>query len=600
MISKYRSILFVALLLGAMNFAHSQNVHEIVAKYTSALKKSADDDSIKTMELKGDFIMQKLKFPATMYSKSPYHLRIEMHFQTQTFLFVSNDTIKWEYDPLRDENKISRVDKTERDNENNSNTSFDFIKKDLLDYKQLGHKVKLERKEKMDSLEVFVLKLSKDDPQKSVTTIYMNTKNHLIYKIVDENGYRYFADYITVDNFVFPRFIIESKPDQLLEAHFQHISINPELSDSLFLIPQEILDNHKIYNNDIDRALAKADSLYESGEYAKATAQYSVVIGMDDKNFRAYNARGLSKIALNKYYEAIVDFNSALEIDSTGANAINNRGLAKFYLKDLNGAVEDYTQAIGLDTTLLITIKNRALAYLQLGQYDLAADGYAQVIQAAPEDGESHYKLGVALAQIKKYEEALLAYEQALANQYTSAVVYNHKGVTEYSLEKFEGAKKSFEMAMEAAPDNLQYLENYARTLYELEDYKGAAMHFEKYILNKDDNPEMHNFLGLCSFNQEDYLGAVQYFTKAIEYNGKSAIYYDNRAAAKEKLEDYVGTINDYSTSIKIYPNDPAVFYKRGLIKILTSKKIEGCLDLATANEMEYEPAKEAIMKNCN
>jgi hypothetical protein len=36
------------------------------------------------------------------------------------------------------------------------------------------------------------------------------------------------------------------------------------------------------------------------------------------------------------------------------------------------------------------------------------------------------------------------------------------------------------------------------------------------------------------------------------------------------------------------------------LIKILTSKKIEGCLDLTTANEMKYEPAKEAIMQHCH
>ena len=65
-------------------------------------------------------------------------------------------------------------------------------------------------------------------------------------------------------------------------------------------------------------------------------------------------------------------------------------------------------------------------------------------------------------------------------------------------------------------------------------------------------------------------------------------------------LEDYEGAIVDYSESIKLYPQDPNVFYKRGMIKLYTSKKIEGCLDLATANEMSHEPAREAIMKNCH
>jgi hypothetical protein len=65
-------------------------------------------------------------------------------------------------------------------------------------------------------------------------------------------------------------------------------------------------------------------------------------------------------------------------------------------------------------------------------------------------------------------------------------------------------------------------------------------------------------------------------------------------------MEDYEGAIADYGESIRLYPNDASIFYRRGLLKIHTSKKLEGCMDLGTAHEMKYEPAKDAIMKNCN
>jgi tetratricopeptide (TPR) repeat protein len=104
----------------------------------------------------------------------------------------------------------------------------------------------------------------------------------------------------------------------------------------------------------------------------------------------------------------------------------------------------------------------------------------------------------------------------------------------------------------------------------------------------------------LCKYKEENYKGAIKNFSKSIEMDGKNAAYYDNRAAAKEMIEDYEGAITDYGESIRVYPNDASVFYKRGLIKLYTSKKMEGCIDLGTAHEMKYEPAKDAIFQNCN
>jgi tetratricopeptide (TPR) repeat protein len=119
-------------------------------------------------------------------------------------------------------------------------------------------------------------------------------------------------------------------------------------------------------------------------------------------------------------------------------------------------------------------------------------------------------------------------------------------------------------------------------------------------VSKKDDDAEAHNMIGLCKYREEDYSGAIKKFSRSIELAPKNAQYLDNRASAKEHIQDFEGAIADYSASIGLYPSDPEVYYKRGLVKIHTSKKLEGCMDLGTASEMKHEGAKEAIRKNCN
>ena len=103
-----------------------------------------------------------------------------------------------------------------------------------------------------------------------------------------------------------------------------------------------------------------------------------------------------------------------------------------------------------------------------------------------------------------------------------------------------------------------------------------------------------------CPITYEE-CGQEKYSKKGLKLLSSSLLVLnDFPYSAKEQIEDYEGAILDYTESISLDPTDPSTFYKRGLIKILSSKKLEGCLDLGTAKDMKYEAAKEAIMKNCN
>lgn len=587
-------MLFV--ILGSTTLSYSQSEKEIVSKYRDALHKVADEKSVQSMALKGTFTSQKLSFPAAIYYRAP-NLRVEMSFQSLMFLQISNDSIRWEYNPMEEKNTITPI--TKKDDWTAGTNSFDFINYDLLNYKELKHKLKIVGKEKVDSLDVYVLELSKND--KTRTKFLINTKNGLIYKIEDLKGYRYFANYSNQNGYVFPRYIMESGQNRDLEAHFSQLTFNVNLPDSLFVIPEDALAGKDVKTkNNRSNVMSIGDSLYANGDYRQAVQHYTKAIKANEENEFAYNARGLAKLALKEYYEAIADFNTAAEINPLSANPRNNLGLAKYYLGDHTGALKDYDKALGLDPNLGVAYNNRGIIYLEDDKNELAEKDFSAVIKLDSTNGLAHFRLGVALAEQEKYEAALESYARARRNKYNSADVHNYQGVSEYRLERYDSATACFKRALSLEPMHLQYIENYGRALYELGNYKAASEQFENYLNEKDDNASIYNLRGLCKFNDQDYHGAIDDFSKSIKLNEKEATYYDNRASAKEMIEDYEGAIKDYGESIRVYPNDPNVFYRRGMIKINTSKKLEGCMDLATANEMKYEPANEAIISNCH
>ncbi len=585
------------LLVGTLLPSYAQKENQLISKFRAALLRGAEDIPEPALIMKGRIIMGNVPFEGAIYYHKPNN-RMELTLQGMTFIAFQNDTIHWSYDPIADAHTVMSRSKEEAEAETARELRFDFASKDLLLYRERGHKLAYSGVIKMDSLEVHALTLTTKEG--SVREFYLDAQTYLIYKIVAEDGYRIWANYAQHGEYVYPAYMLsEGRDGEVMEMVTTEIHVDASIPDSLFTVPQVAIDGSRKRQTHIDRLLTRGDSLYDVRDYAGAQDAYLEVLDHDQNNYRAYNGMGLSKVRQEKYYEAISDFNIALGIDPAGSLAMNNRGLAKFYLGDNNGAIDDYSSAIELDSSFVNAYKNRGLIYFRSKKYDEAADDFSSALAWAPDDGELHFRFAVAIAQAERYDEAILSYKKALALNYRTAQVYNYKGVSHYKGRQYDSAAVCFKTALELEPDHLQYLENYGNTLYKLEDYNSARKQFELYRALKDDNAEIHNLIGLCKFYDEDYHGAIADFTRGIDINPKAAVYFDNRAAAKERIEDYEGAISDYSRSIALYPNDPEVFYKRGLIKIHTSRKMEGCMDLGTANEMEYEPAREAIMKNC-
>ena len=74
---------------------------------------------------------------------------------------------------------------------------------------------------------------------------------------------------------------------------------------------------------------------------------------------------------------------------------------------------------------------------------------------------------------------------------------------------------------------------------------------------------------------------------------------YSNRAMMRVNIGDYSGSISDYTSAIKLEPNNGSHYNNRGLSKINLGDYKSGCVDLSKALELNYSEANDNINNYC-
>jgi tetratricopeptide (TPR) repeat protein len=160
------------------------------------------------------------------------------------------------------------------------------------------------------------------------------------------------------------------------------------------------------------------------------------------------------------------------------------------------------------------------------------------------------------------------------------------------------------------------YLEsmNNARMKFEKKDYNGAIAEYTKIIEESSSSSSRRVIFfegsypfniyiarGLAKDSLQDYKGAIDDYTMAIDKStGHDAEPYIKRGLSKTLQKDYEGAIGDFTKCMEFDPNNMWLYYYRGLAKIESGQKDNGCQDLKKAADFNSPNAKEAIKKYCN
>jgi tetratricopeptide (TPR) repeat protein len=125
-------------------------------------------------------------------------------------------------------------------------------------------------------------------------------------------------------------------------------------------------------SDNLARLVDRSKEKYDRKDFVGAMDDLNQVIKANPKYARAYNGRGLVKLALNDLEGSMRDFNTAIGLDPKYARAYSNRGLLHLSKRDFNNASIDFNSAIALDSSLADAYNNRGLMFIKLGKREAA------------------------------------------------------------------------------------------------------------------------------------------------------------------------------------------------------------------------------------
>jgi len=346
-----------------------------------------------------------------------------------------------------------------------------------------------------------------------------------------------------------------------------------------FVLPERAVNIPEFVNLQKSEWNAIVNDFMESGNYYVRIGEDKYIMGDSDAAIAAYDKaleyhpgsadiyikRGDARFQKEEFSAALEDYNRALEINAALPIAYKNRGDVKFRLGDLMSAVEDYNEAILLDPDYYEAYDRRANVKLESKDLAGALQDLSKAIEIKPDESALYSNRGFIKLTSKDWEGAVADYNRALELNPRSITGFKYRGDAKLRLGDFSGAVADYDKAIELNPAYNLALERRADARYALGDFSGV----------------------------------IADLNIVITANPQNFFLFSRRGDAKFEMRDLTGAVEDYDRSIVLKPGFALNYFKRGMVKIISGLKDEGCKDLHKAHEMGYEGAMEQIEKYC-
>ena len=243
----------------------------------------------------------------------------------------------------------------------------------------------------------------------------------------------------------------------------------------------------------------------------------------------------------------------AIEIAPNEPELIYFRGSAKFFIGDDEGAIEDLDRVIAQN-------RHHGLAYVYRGAAKSALGMHWEGIK----------DLNTAIRIDPK--NPLAYFHRAMAYQ------YNREGEIFGPGAELLKAISDFDWAIKLQPRNADYWYLRGRAKAHCAGFKQEIVlsDYEKALEIDPKFAKAHFGIGTYMAEKGDFPKAIEELTKSIELDPNFALGYSNRAMAKKLSGDYHGALADFDRAVEIEPENGLFWFNRGSLK--------GCID-----EIPYE-----------
>jgi tetratricopeptide (TPR) repeat protein len=238
----------------------------------------------------------------------------------------------------------------------------------------------------------------------------------------------------------------------------------------------------------------------------------------------------------------------------------------KLRRRDYKGAINDYDIAIELSPNQYEFYDNRGNAKDLLGDHIGAIDDYTSAININPFNPNAFYNRGLAKSALKNYISAIDDFESAIKLDSKHVLAYVNMGDTKCKLDDFIEAIKDYTAAIKIDQNLVGAYINRGTARKEIKDYDAAIVDYKR----------------------------------AIDLNSRySCLAYSLIGDVKNELSNFGEAIDYYTLALKIFPDIPWIYFKRGIAKIKFKLNEEGYVDLKIAANLGYSKAIE-ILKDHN
>ncbi len=195
---------------------------------------------------------------------------------------------------------------------------------------------------------------------------------------------------------------------------------------------------------DFDVNYYLADAYENLGQYDKATATYSAIIGLRNKEVLALYKRGADYLKLDRHDEALNDFNRALKLDSDNYDLrieIAGRLSDSGYDEEGRQFLEEFL----LEKEKKLSSFDKGRIYFYMNDYD---DAKLYFEDARDDDDQNTILfLGKTYEMLGDYNYATSTYQNYLSKHPEAAIIYNQLGLSRIESGDYEGAREAFSTA---------------------------------------------------------------------------------------------------------------------------------------------------------